>query len=110
MAMNLSAFMPVGTPQSKSIGGAAGANTLTFSIGQTGLPITACRVTNLGTATLFVQFISSNNTVTVGVTNAQPVLSNQTQYFGTAGQPCVALNVASTFTVTAYITGGIGHP
>lgn len=107
MALNIKPFQGVGATKSQTVGGAAGAVTVTLSPSTTGLPLDSVRITNAGTATLFVQFIASNNTVTVGVTNAQPILSNQSAVLATGGQPCVGLNASGTFTVTAFLTAGI---
>ena len=51
--------------------------TATFTTSTLGYP--SVRVTNAGTAgaTIFVNFIGTGNTVTVGVTNAQPILAGQ---------------------------------
>lgn len=112
MALQIAPFIAIGPTVPVSVGGAAGATTLTFSTGTTGLPLTAARIVNNGTSgatPLFVQFISSGNTTTVGITNSQPILSAQSVVLGTGGQPCVALNIGTTMTVTAYVTGGIGY-
>lgn len=106
MALNLAPFVAVGATQNSAVGGAAGAVTVTLGASTTGLPLNSARITNAGTQTLFFSFIASSNTTTVGVTNSTPLLSNTSGVFGTGGQPCVAFNAASTFTVTAFVTGG----
>lgn len=109
MSLNISPFNAATPTIATSVGGAAGAKTVTIGTSATGLPYNACRIACLGTATLYVQFISTNNTVTVGVTNSQPILSNQIQNLGTGGQPAIGLITAGTFTVTALITPGVGR-
>lgn len=115
MALQIAPFIAIGATTPVVVGGAAGATTLTFGVGTTGLPLTAARIFHNGTAgagPVFCQFISSNNTTTVGVTNAIPVPVGSTAgavVLGTGGQPCVAFNIGSTFTVTVFVTGGIGY-
>lgn len=113
MALQIAPFIAIGPTIPVVVGGAAGASTITFSTGTTGLPLTAARFLNNGTAgagPVFVQFISSNNTTTVGITNSQPIPSGVGGVvLGTGGQPCVALNIGSTFTATIFVTGGIGY-
>src|SRR5512146_1633420 len=106
MSLNVAPFIAVGATQNTSVGGAAGAVTVTLTASNTGLPLPSARVTNAGTQTLYVQFIATSNTTTVGVTNAQPVLTNNSVIFGTGGAQAVAFNAASTFTVTAFVTSG----
>ena len=110
MSLSIKPFMAIGATIIQSVGGAAGAVTVTLGPSTTGLPLESCRITNIGTASvpIFVQFIATTNTTTVGITNAQPVLSNSSVVLATGGQAAVAINVGSTFTVTAYVSGGIG--
>lgn len=108
MSLSIKPFMAIGATSPVTVGGAAGATTLTLGVSTTGLPLESCRITNAGTAAAFIQFIASGNTTTVGVTNAQPILASQSVVLATAGQPCVASNAASTFTTTIFVTGGIG--
>ena len=107
MALNVKAFQAVGATKNQTVGGAAGAVTVTIGPSTTGLPLDSVRITNAGTAAVFVQFISTTNTTTVAVTNAQPVLASQSVILSTGGQPAIGLNASGTFTVTAYITAGI---
>lgn len=112
MALQIAPFIGIGATSPITVGGAAGATTLTFSTGTTGLPLTAARiavVASAAAAPVFCQFISSGNTVTVGVTNAQCLLVNQVAVLGTGGQPCVAFNTSGTSTCTIFVTGGIGY-
>lgn len=112
MALQIAPFIAIGTTQNVAVGGAAGATTLTFGVGTTGLPLTAARfavVASAAAAPVFVQFIGTANTVTVGVTNAQCLLVNQVAVLGTGGQAAVALNTSGTSTCTVFVTGGIGY-
>lgn len=80
--------------------------TATFTTSTLGYP--SVRVTNAGTAgaTIFVNFIGTGNTVTVGVTNAQPILAGQSAILATGGQP--AMGFVCAFTSTVYISAGQG--
>lgn len=112
MALQIAPFIAIGATQNATVGGAAGATTLTFGVGTTGLPLTACRlavVASAAAAPVFVQLIASNNTTTVGITNAQCLLVNQVAVLGTGGQACIALNTSGTSTCTVFVTGGIGY-
>lgn len=103
------AFAPysiVGTTQA-AVGGAAGVTTVTLT-GSVAGQLDAVRITNVGTASLFVGFASSSSTQTIGVTTGMPILSNSTSVFRVYGNNLVQLLTASTFTVTAYCTPGIG--
>jgi hypothetical protein len=108
MSLQIKPFLAIGPTIIQTVGGAAGATTVTLGNSTTGLPLESVRIANVGTVAAFIQIINSSNTTTVGVTNAVPIISNQVGLFATGGLPCVALNAASTFTVTCYITGGIG--
>lgn len=110
MALQIAPFIAVG-PTSPIVFGST-TTTFTFGVGTTGLPLTAARIYNAGTAgagPVFVQFISSNNTTTVGITNSQPILSGTIVVLGTGGQPCLAGRYGSTFTGTVFATGGFGY-
>lgn len=112
MALQIAPFIAIGSTTPVTVGGAVGATTLTFGVGTTGLPLTAARfavVASAAAAPVFVQFISSGNTTTVGITNAQCLLVNQVAVLGTGGQPCVAFNTSGTSTSTIFVTGGIGY-
>lgn len=107
MPLTLSAFQAIpGTTQPATVGSTA--NTVTLGLSTTGLPLTSVRVTNVGTAAIWIRPIASGNTVTVGITNSMPLLSNETTILGTGGLPCIGYISNSTFTTTAFFTGGIG--
>ena len=102
MALQSAPFLGIATTVILPIGGTA--NTTTFTTSTLGYP--SVRVTNQGGATAFVQFIATSNTTTVGVTNSQPILSNQTAILATGGQP--AMGYVAAATTTLFITAGQG--
>jgi hypothetical protein len=107
MSLSIKPFLAIpGTTNPVTVGSTA--NTLTLGVSTTGLPLESVRITNIGTAAIWVRPIASGNTVTVGITNSMPILSNTTALIATGGQPCLGYISNSTFTTTAYVTGGIG--
>lgn len=106
MAIQISAFQPIGATVINVVGGAAGATTMTFNSTVLGMP--SARIVNAGTANAFIQFVNSGNTTTVGVTNSVPILATSAVVLATGGLPCLAFNAASTFTTTIFVTGGQG--
>lgn len=104
MALLTSPFLGVAATQPATATGTS--LTYTFSTAALGYP--AARITNVGTAgaNIFVQFIATTNTVTVGVTNAQPILAGQSAILATGGAN--ALGFVSNSTTTLYITTGQG--
>ena len=108
MSLSIKPFLAIPPTVPVTVGGAAGATTLTLGPSTTGLPLESCRIVNAGTAIAFIQFVASGNTTTVGVTNAQPVLASQAVVLATGGAPCIAFNTSGTITTTIYVSGGIG--
>jgi hypothetical protein len=107
MSLQIKPFLAIpGLTNAVTVGSSA--NTLTLGVNTTGLPLESIRIVNAGTAAIFVRPIASGNTTTVAITNSMPILSNATAIIATGGQPCIGYIAASTFTTTAYFTGGIG--
>ena len=107
MALTITPFFGTSPTVINTVGGAAGATTMTFATTAVhGYP--SARITNSGTANAFIQFITSANTVTVGVTNSQPVLASASVVLATGGMQAMAFNAASTFTTTIFVTPGQG--
>ena len=102
MSLQSAPFLGIATTVILPAGGTTA--TTTFTTSTLGYP--SCRITNGGGATAFVQFITTSNTTTVGVTNAQPVLSNQTAILATGGNTALAYVAAATTTI--FITAGQG--
>ena len=99
-------FLALTSTVPNTVGGAAGATTMTFTPSADGYP--SVRIVNAGTANAFIQFINTGNTVTVGVTNSQPVLASQSVVLATGGFLAMGMNAASTFTTTLFVTAGQG--
>lgn len=106
MALFTQPFLGLSPTVANTVGGAAGATTMTFSTSAVGYP--SARIVNAGTANAFIQFITTSNTTTVGVTNAQPVLASASVVLATGGMAAMAFNAASTFTTTIFVTPGQG--
>lgn len=102
MAIQISPFQGLATTAILPIG----ATTATFTFSTSTVGYQSARITNGGGATAFVQFIATSNTVTVGVTNSQPILSNQTAILATGGATAVAYVAAAT--TSLFITAGQG--
>ena len=102
MALQSAPFLGQATTVILPAGGTT--QTTTFTTSTLGYP--SVRIVNGGGATAFVQFIATTNTTTVGVTNAQPVLSNQSAILATGGAPAMAYVAAATTTI--FITAGQG--
>ena len=107
MALTFTPFLGLTPTIINTVGGAAGATTMTFATTAV-QGYSSARITNQGTANAFIQFISSTNTTTVGVTNSIPILASSSVVLSTGGLTCVAFNAASTFTTTVFVTGGQG--
>lgn len=101
MALNISPFTALTPTQAQAVTVTTG--TYTFSASANGYG--AVRLTNFGTVAAFVQFIASGNTVTTGVTNAQPVLATSCVVLNPGNNPAVAY--VSAGTTTLYITPGL---
>lgn len=105
MALNVQPFL--GLAATKVAIAATTTGTMTFDT--TAVPYGSVRVTNLGTAVAFIQFIDTTNTTTVGITNAQPVINNTSVVLNPGGKGAMAIICGvSTFTTTIYATAGTG--
>lgn len=104
MALQVQPFLGIGATLTRT----AGSSTLTATFDVSAVPPTSVRVTNLGTAVAFIQFIDTTNTTTVGITNAQPVINNSSVVLNNGGKGAIAYITASTFTTTIYVTAGTG--
>lgn len=106
MSLSIKPFQAIGPTIIKTVTNVA--TTVTLGPSTTGLPLESVRLFNAGTVAVFLQFISTANTVTVGVTNSQILPTSVATILGTGGQPAIGILAGSTFTTTCYITGGIG--
>lgn len=102
MALAISPFLGLAATRIQAV--TVTAVTATFDA--SALPYTGIRITNFGTVAAFIQFIDTNNTVTVGVTNSQPVLATSSVILSSGGKQ--AIGVVSPGTTTLYITAGQG--
>jgi hypothetical protein len=99
-------FLALTTTIPRTVGGVAGATTMTFTPSADGYP--SVRIVNAGTANAFIQFITTDNATTVAVTNSQPVLASQSVVLATGGFLAMGMNTSSTFTTTIFVTAGQG--
>ena len=110
MAQN-SAFLSYGASTAASISG-AGITTVTIGTAATGLPATAVRLWNSGTAIAFIMIgtgSATTLTVTGAAANGMPMpVSIAPFVLRTGGVSTVQLGCTGTFTNTIYVTGGEG--
>lgn len=100
MALNISPFTNLTPTQPQAVTVTTG----TYTFSASALPYGAVRISNLGTAVAFVQFVAAGSTTTVGVTNAQPVLATASVILNSGGNPAIAY--VSPGTTTIFITPG----
>lgn len=106
MAQNF-AFLAYGNTLAATVGGAAGAVTLTVGTTQTGLPATAARIWNSGTAIAYVLFGTGTTITAAG--NAMPIPASVAPVvLRTGGVNTVQLATTGTITTTVFVTGGEG--
>lgn len=116
MASNF-AFRPAGLSTAYTVGGA---NTVTTSlfvvpVGQTATQSVAlgnylpagCRISNIGTASLFINFAPTAAAASVSPVIGMQILPNTVETFTMTG-PFLVMACASTFTVTVGFTPGEG--
>lgn len=104
MALNVQPFLSLAATKIAT----AGSTTTTMTFDTTVVPYGSVRVANIGTAVVFIQFIDTTNTTTVGITNAQPVINNTAVVLNPGGKAAMAMITASTFTTTIFATAGTG--
>lgn len=104
------AFLSYGATQTQVVGGAAGIVTLTVGVSQTGLPATAVRLWNAGTANAFIMMGNGTTlTVTGAAQNGMPVPVSVAPFvLRTGGVSPLQFGTTSTFTTTIYVSGGEG--
>ena len=111
MAQNF-AFLPYGATQPCTVTGNAGINTVTLGTSTTGLPATAVRIWNAGTALAFISFgtgTASTLTTTGAAQNGLPVPASVAPFvLRTGGVSTVQFGSTSTFTTTIYLCAGEG--
>ena len=121
MASNFN-FLPMGLSQSMTVGGAAPAtiSLVVQAVGQTvtlqlqGATATvnyipkSVRISNDGTASVFVNFGTTAGTVSVSTTNGLKIRNASDVILQTGGCAFIAAAAASTFTTTLSITPGEG--
>lgn len=109
MAQNF-AFLMYSPSAVATIGGAAGITTVSLGTSATGLPATAVRLWNNGTAAAFVLMGTGTTlTSTGGIPNGMPVPASVSPFvLRTGGQTTIQLGAASTFTTTIFATAGEG--
>lgn len=105
MSLNIAPFTGLSSATTSLV---AGSTTKTMTFQASALPYTAVRISNIGTAAAFIQFIDTANTTTVGATNAQPVINNTSVVLNPGGQQAMAYVTNSTFTTTIFVTAGQG--
>lgn len=113
MASNF-AFNPMGLSRRVTV--TAGTATTTLAIVSLGnrtqtvavgaYPVNGVRITNVGTASVFVQFGAGSDTVTVGLGTGLEILANTVETFRLNGQSAMAYTSAGTTTLG--ITTGEG--
>lgn len=101
MSLNISPF----TALTPTLAQAVTVTTGTYTFSASALPFPSARITNFGTVAAFIQFIDTGNTVTVGVTNSQPILATSMVVLA-CQKPLLAY--VSPGTTTLYITAGTG--
>ena len=102
MSLNVSPFVGLATTTPR----ATAATSATHTFAASALPFPSVRIMNIGAAPVFIQFIDTSNTVTVGVTNAIPILANDVAVLATGNKQ--AIGYISTGTTTIFITAGNG--
>lgn len=121
MASNF-AFRPYGLSQSMTVGGGAPATislvvqgvgatvtqVIVNSTGTVNIVPTAVRISNDGSASVFINFGTTAGTVSVSTTNGMKIRNGADAVFMPGGQPFLAAVCASTFTVTLSVTPGEG--
>lgn len=110
MAQNY-AFLPYGATQPFTVTGNGGINTVSIATTPTtGLPATAGRIWNAGTALAFISFGTATTlTVTGAAANGIPVPQSVAPYvLRTGGATQLQFGSTSTFTTTILYTAGEG--
>lgn len=109
MAQNF-AFLAFGGTNQATVTGNAGVNTVTIGTSQTGLPATAVRVWNAGTALAFILTGTGVTLTTTGAAaNGMPVPQSVAPFvLRTGGVSTIQFGSTSTFTTTLSFTAGEG--
>lgn len=109
MAQNY-AFLAFGNTVPAAVGGGAGVTTVTIGTSQTGLPATAVRIWNSGTAGAFILMDTATPlTVTGALANGMPTPQSVAPFvLRTGGVQKLQLAATGTITTTVYVTGGEG--